>query len=154
MLGNSATAQQHQAQSCRSDFGMLLSQVVVKTARLLNVSLERARFTVHRPKPPLQVSCASGPLAAGMHMPIKVTLTGAALGDFEGFVKLTSELNIFSIKVTARILPSMSSLESQDSLFPGMSLNDIRRASLTPDVKRGSLTPDNKKASLLDTKPQ
>lgn len=131
----------------------MLLQVVVKTARLLNVSLERARFTLHRPKPPLQVSCSTGPLAAGMHTPIKVTLTGAALGDFEGSVNLTSELNTFSIKVTARILPSMSSLESQDSLLPGMSLNDIKRASLTPDIKRASLTPDIKRASLVpDTK--
>ena len=111
--------------------------MVHKTARLLNVSLERARFTVHRPRPPLHVSCATGPLAAGMHTTIKVTFTGQALGDFEGSVHLTSELNTFTVSVSARVVPAMSSLESQDSMFPSMSLGAVSRGSVSasPDMK-------------------
>lgn len=114
-------------------------QVVEKCARLLNVSLERARFTVHRPRPPLQVSCATGPLAAGMHTTIKVIFTGQTLGDYVGSLHLTSELNTFTVTISARVVPAVSSLESQDSMFAAMSLGAASRMSLG-NVSRGSIS--------------
>ena len=109
----------------------------------MNVSLERARFNVHRPRPPLQVSCATGPLAAGMHTTINVTFTGQALGHYTGSVHLTSELNTFSVSVSAKVEPAMSSLESLDSMFPSMSLGGVSRGSIA-GINRGSIagTPD------------
>ena len=96
----------------------LLVQVVQRTAKLTNVSLERARFTVHRPQLPLQASCPTGPLAAGMETGIKVTFTGSALGDFSGELHVSSELNTFAVSVSAQVVPNVSHLESQDSMFP------------------------------------
>ena len=96
---------------------MLLLQVVQQTAKLTNVSLERARFTLHRPQPPLQASCAVGPIAAGMETNILVKITGTYLGDFSGELHLSSEMNTFAITVAARVVPNVSHLESQDSMF-------------------------------------
>ncbi|DBA96914.1 hypothetical protein WJX82_005465 [Trebouxia sp. C0006] len=100
------------------DFGSVrLGQVVHQTAKLTNVSLERARFTVHRPKAPLQASCAPGPLAAGMETKIKVTFVATELGNFSAQVHVSSELNTFALSVIAKVVPSVSHLESQDSMF-------------------------------------
>ncbi|KAL0038853.1 hypothetical protein WJX79_010718 [Trebouxia sp. C0005] len=100
------------------DFGSVrLGQVVHQTAKLTNVSLERARFTLHRPKAPLQASCAPGPLAAGMETKIKVTFSATELGNFSAQLNVSSELNTFALSVTAKVVPSVSHLESQDSMF-------------------------------------
>lgn len=96
---------------------LLLPQVVQQTAKLTNVSLERARFTVHRPQLPLQASCPIGPLAAGMESSIKVTFTGKDIGDYSGELHVSSEFNTFSVSVFAKVMPSGSQLESQDSMF-------------------------------------
>ena len=101
---------------CRQ-FQLLLVQVVQQTAKLTNVSLERARFTVHRPQLPLQASCPTGPLAAGMVASIKVTFTGKAIGDFFGKLHVSSELNTFTVLVSAKVVPNVAHLESQDSMF-------------------------------------
>ena len=84
---------------------------------MTNVSLERARFTVHRPQLPLQASCAPGLLAAGMETSIKVTFTGQAIGEYAGELHVSSEINTFAISVSARVVPNASQLESQDSMF-------------------------------------
>ena len=91
-----------------------------QTAKLTNVSLERARFTVHKPKAPLQASCAPGPLAAGMETSIKVTFTAKEVGDFSADLHVSSEINTFSLSVSAKVAPVMSHLESQDSIFASM----------------------------------
>jgi len=94
-----------------------MMQVVHQTAKLTNVSLERARFTLHRTKAPLQASCAPGPLAAGMETKIKVTFSAKELGNFSAELHVSSEINTFALSVIAKVVPSVSHLESQDSMF-------------------------------------
>ncbi|KAL3155549.1 Sperm-associated antigen 17 [Trebouxia sp. C0009 RCD-2024] len=101
------------------DFGIVkLNQVVQQTAKLTNVSLERARFTVHKPQLPLQASCPTGPLAAGMETSIKITFQSKDVGDYSGELHVSSEFNTFSVTVSAKVIPSESQLESQDSELP------------------------------------
>ena len=96
--------------------------MVQLTAKLTNVSLERARFTVHRPQLPLQASCPTGPLAAGIETSIKITFHGTDIGDYSGELHVSSELNTFAISVSAKVIPSDSQLQSQDSQFPSDAL--------------------------------
>ena len=104
-----------------------------QTAKLTNVSLERARFTVHQPQPPLQAKCTTGPLAAGMETRIVVTFTGKDMGDFSGELHVSSEMNTFAVTVSAKVVANVSHLESQDSMFPsdalGLSLQQVPRLS-------------------------
>ncbi len=102
-----------QLTACLTAFHWL--QVAHQTAKLTNVSLERARFTVHKPQAPLQVSCAVGPLAAGMERDVKVSFTGKEVGDFIAELHVSSEINTFAVTVSAKVVPSVSHLESQDS---------------------------------------
>lgn len=90
-----------------------------------------------------------------MHTTIKVTFTGQTLGDFAGSLHLTSELNTFSVSVSARVVPAVSSLESQDSMFPALSLGAASRLSLG-NVSRGSLGAISRSslAPSPDVKPQ
>ncbi|KAL3138722.1 Sperm-associated antigen 17 [Trebouxia sp. C0010 RCD-2024] len=97
---------------------MLMLQVVQQTAKLTNVSLERARFTVHRPQLPLQASCPTGPLAAGMETSIKITFQSKDIGDYSGELHVSSEFNTFAVTVSAKVIPRDSQLESQDSELP------------------------------------
>lgn len=100
-------------------------QVVQQTAKLTNVSVERARFTVHKPQLPLQASCSAGPLAAGMETTIKVTFTGQAIGDFSGELHVRSEFNTFAVSVSAKVVPNVCHLESQDSMFSSDALKPL-----------------------------
>lgn len=107
---------------------LLLLQVVHKSAQLTNVSLERARFTLHRPEMPLQATCATGPLAAGMETSIKVTFTGKDIGDYASELRLSSEMNTFAVSISAKVVPSVSHLESQDSMsnmFPADAVKQV-----------------------------
>ena len=92
-------------------------QIVHQTAKLTNVSLERARFTVHKPQGPLQAAYAPGPLAAGMETSIKLSFTAKEVGDFMAELHVSSEINTFAVMVTAQVVPIVSHLESQDSMF-------------------------------------
>ena len=85
--------------------------------RLTNVSLERARFSVHKPKGQLQASYAPGPLAAGMETDIKVSFTATEVGDFQTDLHVSSEVNVLSITVSAKVQPDDVPLETQDSMF-------------------------------------
>ena len=124
VCSNSLTCQGHAGGNLHQ-LWLLLVQVVQQTAKLTNVSLERARFTVQRPQLPLQASCPTGPLAAGMEASIKVTFTGKAIGDFSGELHVSSEFNTFAVSVSAKVVPSVSHLESQDSMFSSDALKPL-----------------------------
>ena len=93
-------------------------QVLHRPIRLTNVSLERARFTVHKPKTPLQTSYAPGPLAAGMETDVQVSFAAKEVGDFHAELHVSSELNVFAVTVSAKVVPDEVHIESQDSMFP------------------------------------
>lgn len=52
-----------------------------------------------------------------METSIKVTFTAKEVGDFSADLYVSSEINTFSLSVSAKVAPVMSHLESQDSMF-------------------------------------
>ena len=52
-----------------------------------------------------------------MEASIKVTFTGKAIGDYSGELRVSSEFNTFAVSVSAKVVPSVSHLESQGSMF-------------------------------------
>lgn len=81
-----------------------LGAVAHRTAKLLNTSTERARFSVVRPELPLRVIYKPGPLAAGMATMLTVELVAERVGDFVGEVQIKSELNVLTLSCSAKIV--------------------------------------------------
>eukprot|EP00878_Enallax_costatus_P037395 GHUV01042235.1.p1 GENE.GHUV01042235.1~~GHUV01042235.1.p1 ORF type:complete len:333 (+),score=96.16 GHUV01042235.1:533-1531(+) len=77
-----------------------------RTARLLNCSTDVVRFTVVRPELPLRVLYKPAPLPAGMEAILTVELVAEHAGDYVGEITIKSEINVVTLTISAKVLPS------------------------------------------------
>lgn len=106
---------QFQLSPAHIHFGtVMVGETIRKTATLFNVSMEKARFHVDIPSPPLKVAYTPCTLAAGMTTKIGIELTALEAGSFVGEIQVKSELNILQLTCSAKIIePAVSPLDEQ-----------------------------------------
>lgn len=120
-------------------------------ARLRNVSAEIARFHVVRPEPPLAAIYRHGPVAAGVDAAITIEFTGQELGSYSGEVTVKTETHVFTLPVTASVVPAPRQSSPPQVVHGGgsaTSLADRPKSRELPPLGMGSVQGSGSKGSL------